>query len=428
MAEQANPEWVSVPLVGWAMANALREVADVHIVTQVRNREAFIRAGLIEGQDFTAIDTEKVAAKAYAVANLLRGGSNKGWTLVTAIQSLTYPYFEHLVWQRFGPAIRRGEFDIVHRVTPLSPTAQSSIARKCRRAGVPFMLGPLNGGLPWPAGFDSERRREKEWLSYIRGAYKLLPNRSGTLAAASAVLAGSRHTASEMPASIAAKLIYVPENGIDPARFNRISRAADDGVLRLCFIGRLVPYKGADMALRAAADLLRNGRAHFDLIGDGPMRPALEALVAQEGLHDAVTFHGWVEHAHVQDIASDSAVFLFPSVREFGGGAVLEAMALGLTPVVIDHGGPGELVTAGGGIAIPVGSRDEIIARLRTTLAELAADPARTAAIGHAARRWALANLSWSAKAHAIREIYEWVLGARADRPAPYEGPPPRDL
>lgn len=414
IAEAANPEWVSVPLVGWSMANALREFADVHIVTQVRNGNAFGRAGLTEGHDFTAIDTEKLAAPAHKLAGLLRGGKGKGWTFVTAISTLIYPYFERQIWKKFGAAIIRGEYDIVHRVTPLSPTTPSPIAKKCRSAGVPFVLGPLNGGLPWPAGFDSDRRKEREWLSYVRGLYRLLPNRTATLKAASVIVAGSRHTASEIPAQFAGKVVFMPENGIDPARFSKVASAPDSRALRLCFIGRLVPYKGPDMALQAALPLLREKRAHFDIIGSGPMEDQLRALVAAEKIEDAVTFHGWVEQERVQEIATASQIFVFPSVREFGGGAVLEAMALGLVPVVVDYGGPGELVALAGGIAVPLASRDEIVAKVREILLELVDDERRLLSISASARTWAMGHMTWRAKARAMLAIYE----AAIDRPA----------
>lgn len=410
IAEAANPEWVSVPLVGWSLAKALCDVAEVHIVTQVRNRDAFLRAGLAEGRDFTAIDSEGIAKPMHQFASFLRRGDGKGWTIETAIASLSYPYFEHLLWKRFGADIRSGKYDLVHRVTPLSPTMTSSIAPKVAATGVPFILGPLNGGVPWPKGFDSERRREREWLSYVRGLYKLDPRRGRTLRAARAIIAGSRHTASEIPAPYRDKVTWLPENAIDPARFNLISAQDLSTPLRACFIGRLVPYKGPDMLIEASTPLLREGRLTLDIIGDGPMMEALRAQTEREGVGPAVTFHGNLPHTSVQSVAARSNLLTFPSIREFGGGVVLEAMALGVVPLIVDYAGPGELVTEATGYKVPVGSRAEIVARFRARLEAIADDPSALPRISREARETALTHFTWSAKALQIRRLYDWVL------------------
>ncbi|MBB5986330.1 glycosyltransferase family 4 protein [Sphingobium lignivorans] len=417
IAEAANPEWVSVPLVGWSLANAIRSVADAHIVTQVRNKAAFERAGLVEGRDFTAIDTEALMKPLWTIIGKLRGGAGKGWTTVTALQSLFYPLFESMVWRRFGKQIRAGEFDVVHRITPLSPTAPSLLAGRCARAGVPFVVGPLNGGIPWPRAFTRERHQEKEWLSYVRNAYKAMPGIKRTWRRSAAIIAGSRHTASELPEGARGKCIYIPENAIDPARFADYGQPDRYARLDLCFIGRLVPYKGPDVAIEAAQDLLRAGVARLTIIGDGPMMADLKALAARLGVADAVTFAGWVEHREVPEIARDKSVFLFPSVREFGGGAVIEAMALGLVPIIADYGGPAEIVTGETGFRLPIGSREIMRDRAAQVLAEMAAEQHDLAAMAARGRARIDALYSWERKAAQVVEVYDWVTGKRPDRP-----------
>lgn len=419
IAEAANPEWVSVPLVGWSLANALRQVADVHIVTQVRNRDAILRAGLVEGKDFTAIDSEKLARPLWKAASVLRMGEGKGWTMLQAINAISYPYFEHLVWRHFESRILAGEFAIVHRITPLTPTIASPIAAKCRRAGVPFVLGPLNGGIPWPKGFNAERLREREWLSYVRGAYRLLPGQKSTLAA-DAILVGSRFTESTIPGARRDQCIYLPENAVEPARFSRRAKPPATP-LRACFIGRMVPYKGPDMLLEAAAPLLRQRRITIDMIGDGPLLENLKAKVASDGTADFVNFHGWLAHDEVQHIASECSVLSFPSVREFGGGVVLEAMALGLAPLVVAYGGPDELVTEDTGFKVKLGNRDAIVAGFRSELERLAGDPRLVAEAGKRARQRVLDLFTWQAKARQVCDVYDWVLGRR-EKPCFFDG------
>ena len=417
LAEACNPEWVSVPLVGWSHSRAIAAHVDAHLVTQVRNRDAILRAGLIEGKDFTAINSEAVAARIYRLADKLRGGAGQGWTTLAGLTTISYLYYEYLVWKRFGARIRAGEFDVVHQITPLSPTSPSFLASCCHSAGVPFVLGPLNGGVPWPRHFDTARRKEKEWLSYVRDAYKLLPGYHATRQGASAILIGSRDTWNQMPRSYHRKSIYLPENAIDPARFTarRSRRAAIP--LKAVFIGRLVPYKGADMLIEAAAPLIRDGLLTVEIIGDGPQMPELRELIAREKVEGGVTLAGWIDHARLQDRLLDADLFAFPSIREFGGAVALEAMAVGVVPIVVDYGGPGELVTCKTGYLVPIGSRQQIVAGFASLLKQLTLDPSAIEAKSAAALKRAHAQFTWGAKAEQVLKVYEWVLDPTRTKP-----------
>jgi glycosyltransferase involved in cell wall biosynthesis len=412
IAELANPDWESVPLVGWSHWRALSKVVDGHLVTQVRNRENIVKAG--EPADrFTALDTTPVEQPVHRFGQLLRGDGGGGLTTLTALSALSYYYFEELLWRRFGDRIAAGEFDIVHRLTPLSPTTPSLLAAKCRRHGVPFVLGPLNGGVPWPKGFSHALRAEREWLTYVRGAYKLLPGYASTRRNASAIITGSRDTRQQIADRYQDKTVYILENAVDPARFTRRKTEPVTLPLKVAFVGRFTLYKGADMLIEAAAPLVRAGKVKLDLIGDGLQAASLRALAAREGLPESI-FAGWIKHEKLQERLGESDVLGFPSIREFGGAVVLEAMALGLVPIVMDYGGPGELVTPSTGVLLPMTSRTEVVASLRRVLERLSNDPGSIRAMGARAQERVMKNFTWDAKAAQVLEVYRWVLGKRS--------------
>ncbi|OCJ09274.1 hypothetical protein A6U87_10590 [Rhizobium sp. AC44/96] len=424
IAEAANPEWASVPLVGWNFAHAILKKTNGLIATHIRNRDAILRAGLVEGQDFVAIDNEKVARAAFLMGEYLRGGSNKGWTVVTAISAFSYYSFEKEVWRQLGHRLAAGEFDLVHRITPLSPTIPSGITGRLKKHGVPFVLGPLNGGVPWPAGFGDVRNREREWLSAIRRLHRLMPGYRATRTNASAIIAGSRYTLSELPGSCAQRSFFIPENAADPTRFPFRKRELTGDTLRIAFVGRLVPYKGPDMLLDAVAAYKGERRLEIVIVGDGPLRQELEDKVRRYGLEDQVRFLGWIPNETLADALRDCHVMALPSIREFGGGVVLEAMSLGLVPVVANYGGPPELIDAGSGIAIDFSDRESLIAGLRETLERIAANPSLIAELSAGASRRVRELFTWQAKADQALAIYRWVLG-QGSKPNPLEADKP---
>jgi glycosyltransferase involved in cell wall biosynthesis len=410
MAEAANPEWTSVPLIGWNLSRALARIADVHVVTHVRNRGAISRRGLVEGRDFTFIDNERIAAPLYSFGERLRGGAGKGWTANTAVSSIAYYSFEAQVWKQFRDRLVSGEFDIVHRITPVSPTSQSLIASRLAKIDVPFVIGPLNGGVPWPRHFHSRQIAEREWLSYVRGLFKLMPAYRSTRRDSAAILVGSQFTYEQMPASVKSKCFYVPENGVDIDRFAIAPPHAPKLPLQAAFVGRLVPYKGADMLLEAAKGFLADGKLQLHIIGHGPARSSLESLAKELNVEQAVQFHGWLSQNEVQEKLSACDFLALPSIREFGGGVVVEAMALGVTPIVARYAGPSELVDDDTGIRVPFNNKKSLIEGFRRAIEGVIASPESLTKFGTAARQKVLDRLTWDAKAAQINQIYQSVL------------------
>lgn len=413
LADSCNPDWPSLPVVGYKAALALADHAEVTVATHVRNREAIERDGFGKAE-VRFLDNEKVAGPMYRLSTKLRGGNAVGWTTHIATLYPSYLAFEREAWKAFKPELKGGKFDIVHRITPMSPTIPSPLAKW---SDVPFVLGPLNGGLRWPPEFTAELRREKEWLTYLRGAYRMLPYYRSTYKRAAAILAGFKHTIDDLPQPALDRTIDFPEVGIDPELFSHPGRRPDRERRIFLYAGRFVPYKCPTVCVRAFVENPELRKHRLVMVGDGPERPAIEALIEEHKLHDCVELLGWKTQGEVGQLMREADVFVFPSIRELGAGVVVEAMACGLAPAVVNYGAPGGLVTDESGVRVPLGTKDALARGFGEALGALASDPQRIAELGDAAYERALTHFSWDAKAKKTLEVYDWALGLSPTKP-----------
>jgi glycosyltransferase involved in cell wall biosynthesis len=412
LAEVCNPDWPSLPVVGYKFARAIANYADVVVVTQIRNKPNIDRDGMGKAK-VVYLDTENIAAPVYKLADALSGGKSRGETIKVAIGNFINLAFEWAVWKHFQQDLRNGRFDVVHRLTPMSPTQPSPMAQW---SPVPFLLGPINGGLPWPKHFTTELSREREWLSYFRKGYKFLPYYRSTYARSAGILAAFDHTLADLPASVKPKTINFPEVGIDPDLFTLPIRSKREQ-MTILFVGRLVPYKLPEVVVRAFAASKILQQHKLLIVGEGPERSRLESIVEEQGLGGCVELTGRKSQAEVGELMRQAEIFAFPSIRELGAGVVVEAMACGMASVVVDYGGPATLVRPDCGIKIPMGDFNHLVGRFTEELEQLVTDPDRVARLGVAAHHHAMTYYSWDAKAQMMLKIYKWVTERQEVKP-----------
>jgi len=421
LAPDCSPETVCIPFVTYCHAAALAELHDVALVIGSPSEGPVRRAKA----PFRTIEVVRMPLieriYAWSVRRIFKNNFD-----TQALTAFGYPFslaFEWYAWRQLRRRIFAGEFDVVLRVLPMSPVLPSPFAFFLRKGPIPFVLGPLNGGLPWPPGF-SQLDNQKEWVANLRNLYRYLPFARSTYRHASAIIAASSQTHSEFT-EYSDKLFFVPEPGIARSLCVADSRTSEPGAkLELIFVGGLVPRKACDLALRAAAPLLRGDLARITVVGDGRDRNRLEQLTRSLGIEKAVSFCGWLSHVEVLRHLRSADVFVFPSLRDNGAGVVFEALGTGAVPVVADFGGPGDIVHAEVGYKVALTTENDIVAQMEKILTELACDRDRLEQLRRQGMAYVRECLTWDAKAERTTRVLNWVSG-RASKP---DLPPPKIL
>lgn len=146
-------------------------------------------------------------------------------------------------------------------------------------------------------------------------------------------------------------VIYPPVN---TAPWQSITPRGGDALITW---GRLVPYKRVDLAIAAAMA----SETLLHVVGDGPQRPALEALASNSPW---IRFHGRLSDDALHNLLGECRAAVFPGYEDFGIVPV-EAMAAGIPVIAFDAGGAAETVPEGLGIRFAEQTADSLVDAIR---------------------------------------------------------------
>jgi glycosyltransferase involved in cell wall biosynthesis len=246
-------------------------------------------------------------------------------------------------------------------------------------------------------------------VALVRALARVLP--SAVIANSEATLATiepSRH-ASVVPSPVVYDAVAPGALNGDAVEANAASRIARPFTVGL--VGRLAPWKGQAMFLRAFAASFPDGEERAVIVGSAMFgeeawAEGLPVLAGSLGIAERVEFVGFVDDV-VAEYARMDVLVHASTIPEPFGQVVVEGMAASLPVVAADTGGPGEVVTDGvDGLLYPMGDAGALAGRLR----QLAADPGLRRRLGQAGRRRA-EDFRPERAADQVMRVYDAVLG-----------------
>ncbi len=334
------------------------------------------------------------------------------------IQDLIFGQLVHLLTQLKARAIvkrliNEHAIDLVFEPAPITPKGLSFMYG----LGVPVVIGPMCGGLEFPPAFrymDAPLTRLS--ISVSRALAQvgnwLIPGKLQ----ADALIVGNDLTATALPRGYRGKVYRVEESGVDLSLCKPIeSGALSPGqAVRFVFFARFVDWKGVQFLVEAFKQVAPKTHAVLELIGDGLLFDTTKAQVEALGLEDRVNFHGRLSLEDSIALIRRCHVYVVPSLRECGGNAILEVMAMGLPLIATNWAGPGLFVNSSCGILVEPSSRQGFIDGLAIAMLRLAESPELRRRLGAGSAKRVTENyFDWESKTNRILEIMYETLHNR---------------
>ena len=289
----------------------------------------------------------------------------------------------YYMWQERAAALAKTlhaqhPLDLVHHITWGSLKLGSALYK----TGLPVFMGPIGGGQMADPAYKHYFGPgwNKEVLRGISTGLMLKanPHARETVRRARKIFAANRDTETLLlkhgANPHALRLIpdvALPE-GFGPAK---VPQRQAGPVLKLLWIGRILPIKGLELVLEALSEVDPAVNWQLTIVGDGSLAASIPGWVAKFNLGSRVNWVGRVPWDEVKAFYANHDAFLLTSLRESCGSQFVEAMAFGLPIITWAYHGVPTFVPGGAGILVPHGAPAQVRKSLAEAIAKMAAMP-----------------------------------------------------
>ena len=328
------------------------------------------------------------------------------------LYNILYNIFIKKVDKIIQKKIKIEKYELIHCLTPAGIHSYNDLYKY----KIPIIIGPLGGALPTPKGFETIFKKE-HMREFLRNKYykQLQKNRAWNkyFSTANRIIIGTPYIYTILPKECHNKTSIVFDTIVDPSIFKSRKIKKTDNI-NICYSGNLTLKKGTIMLLEAFNNLKKQRKikdnVNITIAGDGPQYRNLQKYVKKKGIQKNVFFLGAITRSEIIEQLQKSDIFCLPTLREPGGGSILEAMSCELPIITTDYGGPAYSVTEKCGIKIKPSTYEQYVKDLEKAIYKLINNKKLRIQMGFNGRKRIIKNFSPKSLEKNILKIYSDIL------------------
>ena len=381
--------------VGWNWVLQMAKNNNLHVITRANN-QVFIEKHLPKEVE------NNIVFHYYDTHDLIKSLKNKAKGL----------YFYYFFWQLGITSVVRDLKKEIHFDYSMHISMGSMwMPTFLHFFKIPFIWGPIGGGDNEPKSFTKVLPIKQRLLHYFRRVLNctvpINPSIIFKSYKAVAILCRTQNTAKLFPSLFQSKIKVILETAIEVEIFDhRISKKETKDIeFKLITTGRLIPSKNILILVKSLKLLNKTKKVKLTIVGSGPEKQNILNEIKSLSESHSVELIEEIPRKVLLQKLQDSDIYLFPSLREGGSWALMEAMAVGLPVICLNWSGMQIITDTESAIQLPVTNPEQMVIDVSEAINKLITDSDLRNNMGNAGRERIKNFFNWDVKGEFMEKL-----------------------